>query len=312
MRDIDTSLLRAFVAVVDTGNFSRAAQRLNRTQSTLSMQIKRLEATVGMPLFERSVRPPVVTEAGERLLAYAREMLAINDAALESLRFKRLAGQVRLATMEDYAATRLAPLLREFIEAHPDIKIEIHTESTAAPLNQLGTRYDLALAAVPVGYPDGDLLYRGQSVWGASPHFVLAHHERLPLALYPQGSLFRRWATDALDAVRKRWRVALVSASYGAVVATVREGWALAVFKDTTFPADLQPLGPAEGLPPLPDWEMRLFWAPGMRVGATQYFGQFLAERLHDDGAPRPWVPGVVADGIRLRDQSPSPYHDAP
>ncbi|MFC3230157.1 LysR family transcriptional regulator [Marinibaculum pumilum] len=281
MRDIDTSLLRAFIAIVDAGSFNRAARRLSRTQSALSMQIKRLEELVGATLFDRTMRPLQLTAAGEGLVAAAREMLAINDAALEAIRSERIAGQVRLAIMEDYAAGPLAPLLGRFLADHPAVQVELHTGLTADMVDDLGVRYDLVVAMLPAGAEGGELLYRGRSVWAAAPGFDPGTREVLPLALYPQGCLFRKWATRALDRAGRRWRIGVVSLSAGAVHAAVREGWCLSVFKDFTVPGDLAILPTGADLPALPDFEIRLFRAPSARTRAGLELARFLAATLH-------------------------------
>lgn len=285
MRDLDTGLLRAFLAVIDAGGFTRAARRLNRTQSTLSMQIRRLEELVEAPLFDRTLRPARPTAAGEALAPYARELVALHDAAYQSLRGEGVAGQVRLALMEDYAATRLAPLLGAFGQRHPQVQVEVHTGLTAELAETLGTRCDLLVAMRPAGDGAGDgageLLYRGRSLWAAAPGFEARADEPLPLALYRPGCLFRQWAAAALDAAGRRWRPALVSTSIGAVAAAVRAGWCLSVFKDSALPEGLVALGEAEGLPALPDFEIRLLRAPGARSPAARALAGFLAERLH-------------------------------
>jgi len=280
MRDIDTTLLRAFVGVVDSGTFSRAARRLNRTQSALSMQIRRLEEIVEAPLFERTVRPPLITPAGEALLSHARQILAINDAALSTVRATEAAGQVRLGIMEDVAATHLAPILGAFLTRHPAVRVEVHTGLTNGFVAQLGTQFDIVVAMLRAGQAEGEPLRRGASVWAAAPGFAPDRHEALPLALFPHGCLFRKWATDALDAAGRPWRLGLVCSSLGGVTAAVREGWALSVFKDTTLPPDLRTLGPEDGLPVLPDHEIRLFRAPSARAGAAGALADHLAASL--------------------------------
>ena len=276
MHDIDTALLRAFVAVVDTGNFSRAARRLNRTQFALSMQIKRLEDAVETVLFERSVRPPSITPAGELFVAYAREMLALNDAAIKTIKANKTAGQVRLALMEDYASTILAPVLTQFMAENQDVQVEVHTGLTNSFVDQLGVQFDLVIAMVPIGYNDGELLYSGKSVWGGAACFEPRTFDPLPLALNQQGCYFRRWAIASLDNAQRRWQMVLTSSSFGAVVATVREGCSLSVFKDNTLPGDLRQFGVEDGLPELPDFEIRMLRAPSARTGAAHSLASFL------------------------------------
>lgn len=270
IRDLEPTLLRAFVTIVDAGTFSRAARRLNRTQSALSMQVKRLEELVDAVLFDRSSRPPALTPAGEKLAVHARAMLALNDSALEEIRADKISGQVRLGLMEDYAATHLAPLLARFRSRHPDVLVEVETGLTGAYVEQLGHRFDLVLTMTAADSSEGELLYRGRPQWAAAPGFEPRDHAVLPLALFRPGCLFRKWATAALDRDGRHWHMGLISTSIGAVAAAVREGWCISVFKDLTLPEGLKVLGPAEGLPALPDYEMRLLSAPSANTGAAK------------------------------------------
>src|SRR5690242_11550146 len=119
----DPDLLRAFVAVVDHGGFTRAARSLNRTQSAVSMQIMRLEGATATPLFERGGRAPVLTRAGEALLGYARRILDLNDEAVRVLDGARIAGTVRLGAIDDYAACVLPEVIARFSEHYPDVHV---------------------------------------------------------------------------------------------------------------------------------------------------------------------------------------------
>ncbi|XWN33928.1 MAG: LysR substrate-binding domain-containing protein [Devosia sp.] len=287
-RDLDASLLRAFVAIVDAGSFGRAAHRLNRTQSALSMQIKRLEGLVATPLFDRTVRPATLTASGEALIPYARDILATNDAAVDHLRADAVAGQVRLALMEDYASTHLAPILGDFLAAHPGVQVEVHTGITAHFVEDLGSRYDLLLTMSGADVGDSEPLYRGKTLWAAHPSFDVKSADPLPLALYPQGCPFRKWAVGALDAADRRWRYAMMSPSLNTVAEAVRAGWCISVFKDCAFPAGLVALGEGDGLPSLPDYELRLLRAPFRLNPAARRLADHLTERVRADTRPTP------------------------
>lgn len=282
IRDLDPTLLRAFIAIVDTGNFSRAAARLNRTQSALSMQVKRLEELLDASLFDRASRPPTLTMAGEKLVAYAREIIAINDSALEDIRSETVSGQVRLGIMEDFAATRLAPLLGRFRQTYPGVHVEIETGLTAEFVEMLGCRFDIVVAMTAVGSHEGELLYRGKTRWAGAQGFDPRRWEVLPIALFPPGCLFRKWATTALDRAGRKWRTSLVSTSFGAVSAVVRDGWCVSLFKDFTMPPDLRALGPADGMPALPDFEIRLLRTQAADTGAGKALSAFLRANLSE------------------------------
>src|SRR5215471_5262182 len=121
---LDTDLLRAFVAVADLRSFTRAAVMLNRTQSAVSMQIKRLEEQLGTKLFHRTKASVELSAAGEGLLGYARRILMLNDEAVGRLREHKVEGLVRLGVMDDYGTFIVPPLLASFIASHPLIHVE--------------------------------------------------------------------------------------------------------------------------------------------------------------------------------------------
>src|SRR3954447_14372387 len=211
--NLDPDLLRAFVAVADHRSFTRAAGILNRTQSAVSMQIKRLEDRLGAELFNRTKSNVDITAAGEGLLGYARRILTLNEEAVGSLAVRKIEGVVRLGVMDDYGSCIIPPLLASFLAGYPRIHIEMETGLTFSMPARLGETYDLVIAMHPAARGDGELLRREQAVWATSASHTVEKQEPLPVALYPQGCLFRKWAIDALDAAKRPWRLAFVSHS---------------------------------------------------------------------------------------------------
>ena len=153
---LDPELLQAFVAVADQRSFTRAAAALNRTQSAVSMQIKRLEERVGVELFHRTKANVDLSSAGEGLLGYARRILTLNDEAVARLREHKVAGVVRLGVMDDYGTAILPPILATFLASYPLIHVEMETGLTSGMPARLGEAYDLVIAMHPVGRGDGD------------------------------------------------------------------------------------------------------------------------------------------------------------
>lgn len=255
---LDLALLQAFVAVADERSFTRAAARLHRTQSAVSMQVQRLEARVGAQLLRRTKTKVELTPAGERLLDDAGRLLALHDDALRRVRGDRIEGRVRIGVMQDYGAQVLPAVLAGFIAAHPSIDVEMETGLTATMAARLDHDLDLAIVMHSLGEGDGELLWREQAVWAAPPACEVEHADRLPVALYPAGCLFRQWAIEALDAARRPWRLAFVSESHAAVEAIVAQGLAITVVKQGTFPRGLRRVSSAEGLPVLPRADIRL------------------------------------------------------
>lgn len=283
--DIDPALWRSLVAVADHGGFTRAARRLNRTQSAVSMQIRRLEDATGLTLFQRGNAEVRLTRDGEGMLSYARRILALQDEALSAMAVgdiagRRVAGLVRLGTMDDYATTFLPPLLARFRSEHPEVDIEVHTGLTATMHERVGRDLDLLLGMQPAGTGRGAVLRIEQPVWAIGRGSRAHRADPLPLALYPQGCLFREWAFRALDAAGRRWRLAYMSPSLGAVAAAAEAGLAVGVFKAGTLPKGLQRLDARHGLPTLPAAEIALYRPAGRMGQAVDQLGDFLEAGL--------------------------------
>jgi DNA-binding transcriptional LysR family regulator len=266
---LDPDLLKAFVAVADHRSFTRAAAMLNRTQSAVSMQIKRLENRLQVELFHRTKVNVDLSTAGEGLLGYARRILTLGDEAVGRLRAHRIEGTVRLGVMEDYGTFVVPPLLAGFVAGYPLIRIEMETGLTAMMPDRLGEAFDLVIAMHPEGRGEGEFLRREQAVWAASPHQTVEEFDPLPVALYPPGCLFRKWALEALDAAKRPWRLAFVSHSQAAVESIVAQGLAVTVVKAGTFPQRLRALSQEDGMPRLPGADIRLHRATNLSPAAS-------------------------------------------
>ncbi|QOZ34948.1 LysR substrate-binding domain-containing protein [Bradyrhizobium sp. CCBAU 53421] len=266
---LDPDLLQAFVAVADHRSFTRAAAALNRTQSAISMQVKRLEERLQAELFHRSTSSVDLSAAGEGLLGYARRILSLNAEAVGRVREHGIDGRVRLGVMDDYGTLVVPPLLKEFVGNYPLIHVEMETGLTSGMTDRLGEAYDLVIAMHPEGRGEGELLRTEQAVWAASATHRVEELDPLPVALYPQGCLFRSWAMQALDAADRPWRLAFVSHSLSAVEAIAAQGLAVTVVKSGTFPPTLRRLSARDGMPRLPRAEIRLHRAQNLSRAAS-------------------------------------------
>ncbi|MCC0807678.1 LysR family transcriptional regulator [Methylobacterium sp. W2] len=272
---LDLELVKAFVAVADQRSFTRAAAMLNRTQSAVSMQIKRLEERLGVELLHRTKVNVDLSPAGEGLLGYARRLLVLNDEAVGRLRDHKVEGIVRLGVMDDYGTLVVPPLLASFVSGYPHIHIEMETGLTATMGERLGEAFDLVISMHAEGQGEGEFLRREQAVWAAGAAHTVEEQDPLPLALYPQGCLFRKWALEALDSAKRRWRLAFVSHSLGAAESIAAQGLAVTVVKSGTFPPKLRPLSGRDGLPRLPAADIRLHRASNLSSA-----GSLLADHL--------------------------------
>jgi DNA-binding transcriptional LysR family regulator len=275
MPSLDPDLLRAFVAVADHRSFTRAAATLNRTQSAVSMQIKRLEDRLGLELFNRTKANVDLSAAGEGLLGYARRILTLNEEAIGRFAERKIEGIVRLGVMDDYGTLVIPPLLANFLAGYPKIHVEMETGLTSSMPARLGEAYDLVIAMHPGGRGEGEFLRREQAVWAAGPSRAVEEQEPLPVALYPQGCLFRKWAIEALDAAKRPWRLAFVSHSLAAVESVAAQGLAVTVVKAGTFPPTLRPLSDRDGMPRLPAADICLH-----RAANLSHAGALLADHL--------------------------------
>lgn len=266
---LDPDLLQAFVAVAEHRSFTRAAVALNRTQSAVSMQVKRLEERLQAELFHRSRSNVDLSAAGEGLLGYARRILSLNEEAVGRVREQGLEGRVRLGVMDDYGTLILPPLLAGFVASFPLIHVEMETGLTSTMTDRLGEAYDLVIAMHPEGQAEGELLRTEQAVWATSAEHSVEQLDPLPVALYPQGCLFRSWAMKALDDVGRSWRLAFVSHSLSAVEAIAAQGLAVTVVKAGTFPKTLRRLTTRDGMPPLPKAQICLHRAPKLSQAAS-------------------------------------------
>ncbi|WP_316394960.1 LysR substrate-binding domain-containing protein [Bradyrhizobium sp. 33ap4] len=266
---LDPDLLQAFIAVAEHRSFTRAASALNRTQSAVSMQVKRLEERLQAELFHRSTSSVDLSAAGEGLLGYARRILSLNAEAVGRVREHGTDGRVRLGVMDDYGTMIVPPLLKDFIASYPLIHLEMETGLTSTMTDRLGEAYDLVIAMHPEGRGEGELLRTEQAVWAASAEHRVEELDPLPVALYPQGCLFRNWAMQALDEANRPWRLAFVSHSLSAVEAIAAQGLAVTVVKSGTFPPTLRRLTARDGMPLLPRAEIRLHRAQNLPHAAS-------------------------------------------
>jgi len=261
---LNLDLLRVFISVAENSSFTRAASELNRSQSAISMQIKRLEEIVGVPVLLRDGKTVILSREGTILLDYARRILRLVDEALSTVGRKGNSRTVRLGCIEDYAARILPQVLLKFWTEHPGVHIEVDTGESAQLLKRLGEDYELVIAMHPGGSHEGTLLRSEPLIWAtsatsSSPRDLVP----LPVALRPEGSHEREWATAALDAVGRPWRCAYISSAIGTLQRAVEEGLAIGIFKESTLTNHMRRLTVAEGFPELPSVDISLHVADG-------------------------------------------------
>ncbi|MCK1787236.1 LysR family transcriptional regulator [Pseudomonas sp. TNT11] len=274
---IDTDVLRTFVAIADQGGFTRAGKQVNRTQSAVSMQMKRLEEDVlQRKLFERDGRQVRLTPEGQVLLGYARRILKLHSEVFNTLREPHMVGLVRIGTPDDYVMRFLPGILKQFSKAYPLIQIEMHCEASTV----LMQRRDLALTVISrePGNDIGELLRTERIVWAAAPCFCVEEHDAVSLALPSADCLYNQWARTALDTAGRNYRLAYNSSNGAAIQAVVSAGLAAMVSMESLVTDDLRVLGSDDGFPPLPSMNLRLLRNPLTTSPITDCLAEYIIE----------------------------------
>ena len=255
--NLDLDLLRAFVTVSESRSFTRAGERLGRSQSAISLQVRRLEDLVGEPLFQRDARRVSLTDKGEVFLAQARRLLRVNDDIVAALAADEVEGEVRLGAPEDFATAHLPAVLGAFARSHPRIALSVTCDLTLRLLDKISAgELDLALVKrEPLGWDLGVRVWREPLVWVGRDGDELASGKAVSLVVAPAPCVYRRRATSALDEAARAWRVAYTSPSLAGQLAALRAGLGVSVLPRAMAPDDLAILG---GAPELADTEIAL------------------------------------------------------
>ncbi len=207
-QDLDIALLRTFVAIVDTGGLTSAGRKVGRTQPAITHQISRLEDLTGRTLFEDNRRKLSLTHDGEVLLEFARAMLRINDAARSRFSRPDIAGHVTLGTPDLYAPYILPDVLETFSRSHPNVEIQLRcTRSIHLHAALERSEIDIALMTNQPEFRSGELVRREPLVWVAATGSSPEVRKPLPLAVLPQGSVYRQHALEALGAAGQQWSI---------------------------------------------------------------------------------------------------------
>ena len=260
---LDTDQLRSFMAIVDTGSFTRAADRVHKTQSAVSMHIRRLEEQLGRPLFVKNGRGVRLSGDGDRLVDFAREMLRIEASALMEVGQKGLAGHVRLGIPDDYAEVFMPAIMEGFARKHPFVEVSVICEGSLALAERVrGHELDIALVTDCAGIQNVEVVREEPLVWVAHPRFNIVAGEPLRVALGAVTCQWRQIAEAALQEAGRDFRIVLVSNNFSAIEPMIRTRLALTVLPLGAVREGMKVLGAADGLPALPTSRMGLLFAP--------------------------------------------------
>ena len=261
--NLDPELLQTLVAIADSGSFVTAAKIVHRTQSAVSMQMKRLEEIVEQPLFEKHARRSVLTLHGQNLLLYARRILSLQQEALAVFRSAEIHGEVRLGVCDDYVMRFMPSIFANFAKAFPKVHIRLDSQpSTKLIEDTQAGELDFSL----INIVDNNIAYEKLTneplVWVTSPNHDT--HETVPLPLAIESNcLWGRWAQKALDDDKRLYRIGYSTFNIAGIVAIIEAGLGVSVMSRSSVPSQLRILRKADGLPELPRTEIGLILSSG-------------------------------------------------
>lgn len=278
MRSIPTDLLRAFVTIIDLRGYTRAGEQLGRTQPAISLQMRRLQDLVGVQLFTRDGNGTSVTEAGELVAGYARQILALNDEMLLRLSDKRAQGKLRLGIPNDYADHFLPRLMQGFAADFRGLTFDVVCDVSHALLKGLREGlFDVVVAMTPDGPAEGAFMtWREPLAWVGDGSGI---HEKdaLRIVCYPEGCLYRRNMLSALQREGRAFEIVYTSPSLAGLEAAISTGFGVSVLARRILSDRLLEIRDAQ-LPRIADVVVGIYVGEKAKSAAVQSFAARFAD----------------------------------
>jgi DNA-binding transcriptional LysR family regulator len=250
---IDIDQLRTFIAIAETGSFTKAAEVVHKTQSAVSMQMKRLEERIDRPIFARDGRASKLTEDGERLLDFARRIVKLNIEALTAFSDTELTGRVRLGVPDDYADRYLPEIMARFSRAYPGVELTVICEPSIDLVERIEiNELDLAIITTTESNRPAEIFRQERLLWVTSGRHPTHNEEPLPLAIGRPSCAWRRILIERLEMVGRSYRILYSSGNAGAISAAVLAGLAISLLPESGLRPGMRVLTPADGFPELP------------------------------------------------------------
>lgn len=280
LTNLPTDLLRTFIAVVELGGHSKAGALLGRSQPAISLQIRRLEELVRASLLSQEGRTIQPTSAGEALLSYAREMIRINDEAVNHFHRSDKSGVLRIGLPTDYAVAFLQRTITRFSREHPDVELEVHCD-LSRELHQHLRADDLDIIIAVMSNARMPYLSRAwgeQPIWAAAEGFNNVAHRPVPLGAHPEGCDYRARMIQALDAAERRWRIVYTGPGISGLQNAVLNGLCVTALTNATMLPGMRVLREADGFPPLEPLRVGLFYKhPRLSAAGLQLVSDLVA-----------------------------------
>ncbi|MCV0395317.1 MAG: LysR family transcriptional regulator [Rhizobiaceae bacterium] len=284
---LDLDQLQTFIAIADTGSFTKAADGVNRTQSAVSMQMRRLEERIGKPLFEKDGRTNRLSEEGERLLSYARRLIHLNRETLAAFDDRALEGTVRIGTPDDYADRFLPEIMARFSRSNPRVELTVICEPTPGLVEHVRRGHiDLAIITHNEARGMSEVVRREPLLWVGSANHATHEQDPLPMAFGRPNCVWRRAACDVLDGQGRDYRVLFTSFSATVIAAAVLSGLAISVLPECALRPGMRVLGEADGFGALPDCRIGLLRGQSSRPDVVEALARHITESLDNITVP--------------------------
>lgn len=278
--NLDIDLLRTMIAIADTGSYGSAALTVHRSQSTISMQMKRLEETVQQPLFEKQGRRSMLTPHGQNLLLYARRIVKLQDEAMSTLGNPEIQGDVRLGVCDDYVVSLMPPMLISYAEKYPNVHIKLKSQSSGELIeNTARGDLDFSLVNLLANDTEHETLITDPLVWVTANNKLAHELQPLPIAV-EAACLWGKWAQQALENAGISYRLAYSTFSYAGILAFVESGLAVSVMSSRTVPPSLRILREVDGFPTLPSTSIGLVQKPSVLSPAARKLAEHVRQQM--------------------------------
>lgn len=286
---LDLDQLHTFITIADTGSFTRAADEVHRTQSAVSMQMRRLEERLGKALFEKEGRTNRLTEEGERLLTYARRLLRLNRETLAAFDDASLEGHIRIGTPDDYADRFLPEIMARFARSNPRVELSVICEPTVNLMDHIKRGHlDIALVTHDSDKGASEVVRREPLLWVTSANHSIHAEDTLPLAVGRTTCMWRRAACDMLDQMGRDYRILFTSWSATVIIAAVLSGQAVSVLPECALRPGMRILGDSDGFGALPDVRIGIVRGHTSQPELVDALARHIADSLDNISVPAP------------------------
>jgi DNA-binding transcriptional LysR family regulator len=292
---LDLDQLQTFVSIADMGSFTRAAEEVHRTQSAVSMQMRRLEEQIGRNLFEKEGRTNKLTEDGEKLLAYARRLIRLNRETLAAFDESGLEGHIRIGTPDDYADRFLPEIMARFSRSNPRVEMSVICEPTPSLRDHIKRgNLDIAIVTHNDEHAPSEVVRREPLLWVTSANHMVHEETPLPLAFGRPSCIWRRSGTDVLDRMGREYRVLFTSFSATVITAAVLSGLAVSVLAECALRPGMRVLTEADGFGALPECQIGIMRGHSDHPKLVEALARHIAESLDNISVPVPDDSGAI------------------